>query len=228
MSFVDNTHGWVVGPSNLIAATTDGGKTWTTQVPAMADRNLDDVDFVNRTQGWAVGSLGFTADAPYVVATTDGGRTWRSQTLPVGKGWKVNGVDFVDGANGFAVGYRIGSDEGLILATTDGGATWSRQDCTACQQMAGVSFVDGLHGWAVGARGTIRATSDGGISWSPQPVPDAWGSYGIGDVVALSWDRAVAAGFGSNILVLAPPAGSASEAPIGSSAGRPLAVPGIL
>jgi photosystem II stability/assembly factor-like uncharacterized protein len=80
--------------------------TWTGQ-DSGTNRNLDSVDFVDATTGWAVGDT--------ILHTTDGGMTWAAQNSGTTVG--LYSVDFLDVNTGWVVG-----QSGTILHTTDGGA----------------------------------------------------------------------------------------------------------
>jgi photosystem II stability/assembly factor-like uncharacterized protein len=182
VDFVDATHGWAVGDSGTIVATSDGGATWSVQSSGTTN-DLHGVGFVDASHGWAVGSGSY----PYsnvILATSDGGAHWNTQRS--GTGMWLTGVDFVDGSHGWVVG---GSGAGgVILATTDGGTTWNSQSLppvsgASYTELKGVCFVDANQGWAVGdgfnppdspkdfslsGYGLIFATSDGGVHWHVQ------------------------------------------------------------
>jgi hypothetical protein len=81
--FLDSLHGWAIGfvqdslPPNqsgkdIIRHTTDGGRTWETQLyeRIFPPFGLWDIDFIDRNVGFAVGSSGKTLRA------SDGGTTW--------------------------------------------------------------------------------------------------------------------------------------------------------
>jgi hypothetical protein len=71
---------------------------------------LNDVHFINRTKGYAVGSPSDT-----IVKSNDGGRTWKS--LPTKTAGRVfNSVHFVNSDTGWVVG-----SGGMILKTVTGG-----------------------------------------------------------------------------------------------------------
>ncbi|MEI6449710.1 MAG: S8 family serine peptidase [Actinomycetes bacterium] len=125
------------------------------------------VDFVDATQGWAVGEGGL------ILATSDGGATWNAQSS--GTLATLWGVDFSDATHGWAVG-----DGGLILATSDGGDTWSAQSSGTFELLYDVAFSDATHGWAVGEADTILATSDGGDTWNEQRSGSGTWLHGVG------------------------------------------------
>jgi photosystem II stability/assembly factor-like uncharacterized protein len=146
-----------------ILHTTDGGMTWTPQASGTT-ATLDDVYFVDATQGWAVG--GKNNDTPgvpsgIILHTTDGGTTWTTQHTTTGhRFWSVH---FVDAATGWASG-----DFGMIAKTTDGGATWESQIISAPDGSLGpikdVQFIDANRGWAIGSA-YVLGTTDGGATW---------------------------------------------------------------
>lgn len=130
---------------------------WIEQVSNTTNR-LNDVHFVNRTYGWAVGAAGT------LLHSQDGGRTWAHQLSTVGT--TLHAVYFVDKSMGWAVG-----DQGVILHTADGGRTWLLQQSNTTEALRALDFVDEQHGWVVGENSIIRATSDGGATWRTQTPP---------------------------------------------------------
>jgi photosystem II stability/assembly factor-like uncharacterized protein len=71
--FLDSQHGWAAG--GVLLYTTDGGQTW---VAGTRTGNLMgtmySVDFVDTSNGWAVGTEGG------VLRSTDGGHTWQTHS----------------------------------------------------------------------------------------------------------------------------------------------------
>jgi photosystem II stability/assembly factor-like uncharacterized protein len=87
---------------------------------------------------------------------------------------ELDGVDFVDAENGWAVG-----DAGVIYHTSDGGQSWNLQNWQYSDDMFcmlnDVNFIDQNNGWAVGhipvgqtEQAVIIHTSNGGDSWQMQ------------------------------------------------------------
>jgi photosystem II stability/assembly factor-like uncharacterized protein len=84
MRFIDSLHGWGAGRGqvgiaqlgyDIIARTTDGGRSWTTQLKRQiypSSYGLLDVAFADLVNGIAVGLNG------KILRTTDGGETWRT------------------------------------------------------------------------------------------------------------------------------------------------------
>lgn len=115
LHFVDSLLGWAVGgscsPENLcsgsIMHSSDGGRSWEEQFRE-TDVIIRSVNFVNATNGWAVGSK--------VWFTEDGGKNWIRRNVPI---WWTNAVDFVNSSYGWLVG-----PVGTIMHTSDGGVTF--------------------------------------------------------------------------------------------------------
>ena len=91
--------------------------------------SLNDVSFLNPSEGWAVGVTGYRhgdSDVPFdgvVLSTRDGGAIWKThQMAGVGIPYAVT---FVNPKDGWVVGYTAA--RGTILATTDGGASLGRR-----------------------------------------------------------------------------------------------------
>ena len=169
--FVDREHGWAVGGwgrdasvalfggAGVMLATTDGGKHWAKQLD---DRSvwLQDVFFLDRRLGWAVGEFGV------VLRTTDGGGHWRQVRRTGTTSW-LYAVHFTDSRHGWAVGY----DE-TILRSEDGGQSWLPVASPVPKRPHGwlatwraVAFADERQGWIAGDGGSILRTVDGGKTW---------------------------------------------------------------
>ena len=165
----DSTHAWILGKKYVegrqdcyVLSTKDGGDTWDPPT-SYETADLNDVSFVDRTHGWAVGAAGT------ILATDDGGGKWSRQDS--GTTQTLNAVDFVDPQAGWAAG-SYG-----IVATNDGGLTWHEQPAPlgACED---ICFVDALHGWAVGGGAVVR-TSDGGVTWTATQLSDQVTLHGV-------------------------------------------------
>jgi photosystem II stability/assembly factor-like uncharacterized protein len=138
-----------------IVAPVDAPGVWSAQDSRTAVTLLD-VDFVDSSNGWAVGHNGT------VLHTSDGGSSWEAQDS--GTTVNLNSVTFTGLTQGWAVGQL-----GVIIHTSDGGLTWAAQgvDVALQHNLVSVSFVDDRNGWALTERGgTILSTRDGGENWS--------------------------------------------------------------
>jgi photosystem II stability/assembly factor-like uncharacterized protein len=178
--FINPSTGWAVGEAGTILATSDGGKTWTTQ-NSRTDADFASVYFVNPKSGCAVGKRNLGGgDRAVIFATSDGGQTWNQRYVP-GDPQALSSVQFVDSTTGWAVG------SGIIITTTDGGQTWSEQnvDDASLPDLVSLYFVNETTGWAAGANdhgsrdrpphGVIVTTTDAGKTWhsSMDNIPNA-------------------------------------------------------
>ena len=161
VQFVSASQGWVAGAGRVLA-TSDGGRTWTTQYTGPA--KIDAVDFTDAQHGWAVGTNA-------LLRTTDGGATWTALSEPCAA---IESVHFVTPDVGYAVagggqvwlsgGVPAAVGSGKLLATTNGGSTWTpvagapAQVQTAC--------FSGQDDGFLGTPGKVWHTTDGGKSWS--------------------------------------------------------------
>lgn len=161
IEFADSLHGWAAGFSistgmqtGLLAATTDGGKSW-----QLKSQNqfpyLFDVSFADTLRGWACGFGGT------IIHTEDGGNTWlRQNTTTLADLYRLQ---FTDSLRGYAVGCS-----GTVLKTIDGGKNWQNTLADSNEYFHDLYFVNPETGWVVGSTGTILATIDGGITWEAQ------------------------------------------------------------
>lgn len=100
---------WIVGEFGELARSNDGGVTWTkVSIPVSSSTSLNDIRFVNSTDGWIVG------DNSTILATRDGGATWTGQRISVSA--NLMAIQFTDAKTGW-----ITSDLGLVFATASGG-----------------------------------------------------------------------------------------------------------
>jgi photosystem II stability/assembly factor-like uncharacterized protein len=152
-------------------------QTWEWQNPKPHGNSLNDVDFPDSNNGWAVGNCGT------IMHTSDAGETWALQIS--GTTYDLNAVDFTDPTHGWIVGSY--DDAMLILKTRDGGITWSIQyQADTCYCHNDIMFVDSITGWAVGwGQGGILHTADGGTTWTSQ---NSGISYGLDAVDFLNAD----------------------------------------
>jgi photosystem II stability/assembly factor-like uncharacterized protein len=123
----------------------------------------DDISFINKDTGWAVGSPGI------IIHTKDGGNTWiTQQSIP---GSYMRSIEFASNKKGFAGGLEYNGNN-VFYKTTDGGNTWidisnvitgtSRGICGICSVDTNVTYAVGV--WASPAY--LLKTSDGGNTWT--------------------------------------------------------------
>ena len=102
------------------------------------------------------------------VGTAEAVSNWSTQTGALG--YQLADVDFVNAAEGWAVG-GVEGGHGAIIHTSDSGASWARQGGDFAQELTGVDFYDAQNGIAVGYGGLILRTTNGGATWATMPSP---------------------------------------------------------
>jgi photosystem II stability/assembly factor-like uncharacterized protein len=198
VDFISAVTGWAVGEphwdqalqayTGTIVKTTDGGLTWKPQKAEIRE-TLRNVDFVDDSNGWAVGTNGT------ILHTTDGGNTWVRQSIDSQD--EFRGVSFVNTKDGWASSFHATKQDdytkqdtdwkGSVWHTGDGGTSWQRQALPeGASLMNRIKFIDSQEGWAVGIKktgevyagnpvhaGVVYHTADGGNTWeelfSPEP-----------------------------------------------------------
>jgi photosystem II stability/assembly factor-like uncharacterized protein len=115
IQFFDPDTGILVGGNfrtmqGYVARTTDGGQTWSGQIPSGS--LLNGLWFTDYRHGWAVGGAGT------ILHSTDGGLNWQLQYSGVDT--TLYDVKFLDTLMGVASGV------GVVLLTSDGGNTWAQ------------------------------------------------------------------------------------------------------
>ncbi len=127
IQFTDLNHGWVVGESNKILKTTDGGVNWTTITNTGISQafNSKGLFFLNADTGWIGSKMVFmpiSGDIGINLSTTNGGSTWTTSSFTgtenSDNAWSIF---FVDANTGWFT-----SDGGEIGHTTNGSSTGVR------------------------------------------------------------------------------------------------------
>ncbi|MBI5021645.1 MAG: T9SS type A sorting domain-containing protein [Ignavibacteriales bacterium] len=144
---------------------------WEWQSPKPQGNTLFNVQFVDTSNGWAVGEFGT------IIHTSNGGINWTGQEY--GRTDDILCFCMISATTSWAVG-----DNGIILFTSDGGENWTEQQSGISTGLNSVTFLDALNGWAVGDQETILHTTDGGINWSIQR--QILGQISINSVIFLS------------------------------------------
>lgn len=161
------------------AATAPGANRITGQASTRAmidDARLNDVQFVDPQNGWAVGDRGV------IWTTNDGGANWRLQ--PSGVDCTLSSITFLDQQTGWIAGGTYDpfakTTSAIVLWTRDGGANWRREDSTRLLPFARqIKFFNREQGWlrtdssAMFPSGLFH-TKDGGRSWSPVVAAGGW------------------------------------------------------
>jgi photosystem II stability/assembly factor-like uncharacterized protein len=178
--FNDPDTGWVVGITNTILHTTDGGTNWFDQNPSLLV-NYYSVYFTDGQTGHAVGTT--AGGSGRICHTTDGGSNW--DTIPVASAYSLWSVFFIDANIGWIAG---GQEVGLCIDpirtvhyTVDGGYNWSTQFYQYDSfPLHDIHFIDSNTGCVVGENGVIFWTTDGGSNWVQKTsgtVQHLWGVF---------------------------------------------------
>lgn len=184
---------WVVGDKSTILLTTDGGKSWKTQLggdPEASDDAVTKVFFLDAKTGWAMTGRG------KILGTRDG-NTWAELSTVSGTS---KGVWFLSPQTGLEINNRDSTNQSTLQGSNDGGKTWkplSRCGVTASVEglprklgcvMTTAQFLSPGVGFAGGGAEISMATrvaafgktSDGGLTWAMSVIPET--KRGITDV----------------------------------------------
>jgi len=166
--FVDTLHGWAVGDSAIIIATTDGGETWQRQSSPVDTVTLKEVYFVNDSVGYTVGRSGT------ILSTKDGGTIWVENESSVD--YSLWDISFVNEDTGWVAGgdFFQTREWGGILHTKDGGQTWEKQlESYSSKLFTAIAFIDEENGWAFAgdyfdnfSSTYVYRTDNGGEEWN--------------------------------------------------------------
>ena len=173
VDFVDADTGWAagglsssIGSTGAVFSSTDGGFTWTREKLPKGTPAIKGLQFLNKSDGWAVGTSWTvdvaaetaTSDEGWVLHTTDGGATWLR--VPGLEDSLATTVHFSDAGHGW-----VGGLDG-VYATADGGSTWQR--VAAGDGGEAIAATDAQHVWAFGD-GFLVSTVDSSVD-SAAPV----------------------------------------------------------
>lgn len=157
---------------------------WTDQT-SNTSQDLNDVFFLDASNGWAVGRNGA------LVSTTNGGTVWAAENSATSK--DLNDVFMVNSTTGYAVG-----DNGTVIKYS-GSGTWTALTSGTTLDLFGVHFIDANTGWISGDFGRIMMTTNGGSSWTTQ-VNNSMYTNLFNDIFMLSANEGWAVGTTGRIL----------------------------
>jgi photosystem II stability/assembly factor-like uncharacterized protein len=188
-----------------ITRTTDAGASWT-ETSGPERRNINDIFFLDRNTGFAVGAggkllrtanggaqwtdIGFETNRTYfTIAGTGTNNLWIGTNQRMlhstdgGDTWTQNDL-FVGGNINDVLAITTDlvlacATNGLILRTTDGGATWDTvyQAPMPNTQLRSIARMSGTRLMATGFNGVIVRSADNGATWAPVTVPEAGLQY---------------------------------------------------
>ena len=170
--FTSSERGFVAGDDGYLAATSDGGVTWT-PYPLNAKENINEIYFRNDDDGYLVAGR-------KMFITKDGGRSW-NETRIYRQGEFKNltpeflSIRFADRKRGIAIGSllrRVKNEDvvvdSLVMRTDDGGETWTRIMMPTKTELFHLDFNGSSHAWIVGDNGVILASTNSGQTWLTQ------------------------------------------------------------
>lgn len=178
--FTSAERGFVGGDAGFLAATDDGGKSWSRQALDTKE-NINEIYFRNDDNGYVLAGS-------RIYLSRDGGETWRESKLINAGELKGLTPDFLSVRfTGKRKGWIVGSvsnrrDEvvdSLVLHTTDGGETWQRVKVPAKVELYHLDFTSDERGWLVGDKGTILYTEDEGVTWAKQTSGTSVSLYNV-------------------------------------------------
>jgi photosystem II stability/assembly factor-like uncharacterized protein len=158
----------VFGGKEFVLKTTDGGESW---LRTVEDDSLPswlmNIQFVDDSSGWVVGSSGFAAK------TTDGGYSWEPYYPAV---YYIADLYCFDMLHVIVVGRN-----NVITETTDGGTTWIRRDTTilGSSPVQDIFFFNADTGLVIA--NSIYRTTNKGMTWENKNLSGYRSAYGYGD-----------------------------------------------
>lgn len=141
-------------PMSYLAATSDGGKTWTNIETGAGSVRFSRMFFdEHSTNGYVIGEGGWALKIRF------GHEGVEPLDLP--SRYLLLGGTFIDTSSAFITG-----GGGTILKGTNGGSNWSEIPAgSGSVRLGAIAFADKDKGCAVGDEGRILCTSDGGNIW---------------------------------------------------------------
>jgi photosystem II stability/assembly factor-like uncharacterized protein len=183
VSCADARHCWAVGrAATAIAATANGGLTWTAQhVDAGTAPDLSGISCPTKSDCMAVGSSGSVTSAGIVLTTRDGGASWDEATVPTG----AFGISSVECAAVDDCTVILSGGLALLSAhSSDFGQTWHTegelpggfQSAGGLSCAGGTCLVPGYTPTTTGhGQGAVVVSTDDGHTWAAADVPAGQG-----------------------------------------------------
>jgi photosystem II stability/assembly factor-like uncharacterized protein len=203
IDFVNNNIGWIAGSETLLE-TDDGGLTWNF-LTTDSVWNIDQIDFVDDSTGWAISIDPGISDPKYIIKTTNGGHTWSvRKEINMNNEWYKSILFAVNDSLVYVAGYEVSLDLVEILKTEDGGLTWTDiSPINSNMIIYSIWFQDDQTGIVLGKigsystiwEGIILRTYTGGNAWDQEIQPDftAYDIQFLNDSIAyfLAWKDSV-------------------------------------
>jgi photosystem II stability/assembly factor-like uncharacterized protein len=160
----------LAGDFGIIAKSTDGGNTWTSNNFLLTTQIMFDIQQVPGTRTMLAVGRQYTPMTRQVLRSTNGGDSWSPIDIPVAT--DLQAISMVNSE----VGYACGTNS-QVVKTTNAGLTWAavtRPHATNYTLQA-LEFVDVNTGWvfvnfASVTGGNIFKTTNGGATWTQQTI----------------------------------------------------------
>ncbi len=172
----------------IIATTTNGGRTWTSENPV--DEGVDVLSAIACPSTSDCTAVGYG-----IISTTNGGRTWTRESLPYGVNI-FNAVACPSTSDCTAVGYGI-------ISTTNGGRTWKKEKPPLGMSEGNAITCPSIsHCMATGSgkytNNATFATTNGGRTWRRGRFP--YRSFPLFSIACHSISHCIAVG-SNNIFI---------------------------
>lgn len=143
--FADRDTGAFAGENNVIAATTDGGSTWSELVlpVGQATDEVNTVFVLDQYRFW----VGYSDGTIYY--TLDGGDTWSQRSYTGSGAGQVKQIVFLNDLQGY-LAQNTAAPVGYIHQTMDGGYSWERVTLPTNTGINALVLCDGFKAFAVG------------------------------------------------------------------------------
>jgi photosystem II stability/assembly factor-like uncharacterized protein len=155
--------------SDVLARTTDGGRTWASQPVPSGVTSLNGVACPSATSCVVLGEESSSATPSVAMLTDDGGRTWSVDPLPAGMVGDAVACPSVTVCVATGSWRSDSQGTGAIARSNNGGKTWTVQ-ATDMDTGAGVSCPSVAACVVVGGF-TTSSTTNGGRSWHVDFLP---------------------------------------------------------
>ena len=150
IKFYNSTIGFIVGDSNAVFKTTNGGVSWLSLSLPTVNERFNGIQIIDSLNIVLSGSRN-------ILRSNDGGSTWLSIKTPTLSTAYYTNLAFLNSTTGFVSG-----SEGLFK-TSDAGATWINVNILQ-GVIKNVKFTDAINGW-INSSSSVLKTNDGGQTW---------------------------------------------------------------
>jgi photosystem II stability/assembly factor-like uncharacterized protein len=160
----------LAGTYGIIAKSTDGGNTWSSNHVQLTTQLRFDIQVVPGTRNVVAVGRQSGAGLKSVFRSSNAGDSWTS--IDIGVTSDLNALSMVNSQ----IGYACGTNS-QVVKTTNGGLTWAavtRPHATN-YTLQTLEFIDANTGWvgvnfAAVTGGNIFKTTDGGTTWTQQTI----------------------------------------------------------